>query len=148
MTVTFRPAVRSEVPAMLDLIADDVLGAGREGADPQVYFDAFDRMAEGPSNQMIVGVSGDRIVAVYQLTLIPGLALQAALRAQIESVRVASDLRGQGVGRALMADAEARARAAGCMLMQLTMNRARAGSHKYYEAMGFTASHVGFKKEL
>lgn len=148
MIVTFRPAARDEVPAIVDLIADDVLGAGREGAPPQVYLDAFDEIAQGPGNQMIVGVAGERIVAVYQLTVIPGLALQAARRAQVESVRVARALRGQGIGRQLIEDAEARARAAGCTLMQLTMNATRTGSHRYYKAMGFAASHVGFKKDL
>ncbi|MEO0703542.1 MAG: GNAT family N-acetyltransferase [Pseudomonadota bacterium] len=148
MTVTFREARRGEVPAILDLIADDVLGAGREGTDPQIYFEAFDRMANEPGNHIIVGVQGPRIVAVYQLTFLNGLALQATLRAQLESVRVASDLRGQGIGRMLIADAEARAKAAGCGLVQLTMNAARTGSHAFYTAQGFVNSHVGFKKEI
>lgn len=148
MSITFREARRDEVPAILDLIADDVLGAGREGADPQVYLAAFDRIAEEPNNQVIIGVQGNDVVAFYQITYLSGLALQAVVRAQIESVRVTRDMRGQGIGAQLIADAEARARAAGCGLMQLTMNATRTGSHAFYEAQGYAASHVGFKKDL
>jgi ribosomal protein S18 acetylase RimI-like enzyme len=74
--------------------------------------------------------------------------LRAARRAQIESVRVATDSRSQGIGEAMFADAEARARAAGCALMQLTMNASRTEARRFYERIGFTPSHVGFKRDL
>ena len=148
MTVTFREAVRADVPAVVALLQDDVLGAGREADDLAVYAAAFDAMATEGTNRVIVGEESGRIVATYQLTLISGLSLRAARRAQIESVRVASDLRRAGIGAAMIADAEARARAGGAVLLQLTMNATRADARRFYERAGFAPSHVGFKKEL
>jgi len=148
MPVTFRPATIADVPAVLDLLADDVLGAAREGGDVAPYLAAFKAMQAEGNNQLIVGEDNDNIVATYQLTFIAGLSLRASRRAQIESVRVSGGRRGQGLGHAMLADAEARARAAGCNLMQLTMNKTRQQSHKFYEQLGFTASHIGFKREL
>ena len=148
MSVTFRAAVAGDLPAILALLRDDILGATREDADADRYRAGFDAIAAEPHNAVIVGTRSGRIVATYQLTLISGLALRAARRAQIEGVRVAADLRGQGLGTALVADAEARARAAGCALLQLTMNRGRGDAHRFYEAAGFEASHIGFKRVL
>ncbi len=148
MTVVFREAVPADVPDIIALLADDVLGQGRERSDISVYAKAFERLARDPNNTQIIGEAEDRVVACYQLTIIPGLSLTAATRAQIEGVRVASQMRSKGVGAALIADAEARARAAGATLLQLTMNRTRVDSHRFYKANGFTPSHVGFKKPL
>ncbi len=148
MSVRFRKATSADVMAVVDLLRDDALGAGREGADAGVYLQAFDAMQAEGNNLLIVGEAGGRIVATYQITFISGLSLRAARRAQIESVRVAGDLRGQGIGHAMFADAEARARAAGCTLMQLTMNATRTESRTFYEQLGFVASHIGFKREI
>ena len=99
MTVQFRPASRDEVPAVLSLLADDVLGRNREGTDLQPYLAAFDAMRAQGGNHVIVGLLEDRIVACYQLVLILGLSAAAALRAQIEGVRVASDLAARASAR-------------------------------------------------
>ena len=144
----WREATRVDVPAVVALLADDVLGHGRESADPAPYLAAFDAMQEEGGNRLIVAEQDGRVVACYQLTLISGLSLTAARRAQVEGVRVAADLRGRGLGAALMADAEARARAAGCQLIQLTTNATRTDAHRFYARLGFTPSHIGFKKPL
>ncbi len=146
--IRFRDATREDVPAVVALLADDVLGAAREGADMAPYLAAFDAMQAEGSNALIVGEEAGRIVATCQLTFISGLSLRASRRAQVESVRVAADLRGRGIGALMMAEAEARARAAGCALLQLTTNRARGDAHRFYERLGFTPSHLGFKKPL
>ena len=149
MRVTFRTARRDEVPAILDLLTDDSLGATRETADLGAYLEAFDRMQTEGGNTLIVGVDeADRVVATYQMTLISGLSLAAARRAQVESVRVTSDLRGKRVGEAMFDDVEARARAADCALIQLTMNAERDDAKRFYERLGFTPSHIGFKRYL
>jgi len=148
MSVTFRLATREDVPAVLDLLRDDSLGATREGADMAKYMAAFDSMLAEGNNHLIVGTADVDVVATYQLTFISGLSLAAARRAQIESVRVASDRRGQGLGHQMLADAESRARAAGCTLMQLTMNKSRTETNRFYQQLGFTPSHVGFKRTL
>ena len=148
MTVRFRAAIRADVPAVVAMLADDVLGQGRETADPARYLAAFDAMDRETGNGLYVGEKGGAVVACYQLTIISGLSLSATRRALLESVRVCRDQRGEGVGAALMADAESRARAAGCGLLQFTSNRSRGDAHRFYERLGFTPSHIGYKKQL
>ena len=147
--IRFRTATIDDVPAVLKLLQDDVLGQGREGATPHHYAAAFARMEHEPNNHLIVGANAEnRVVATYQITCITGLSLRGARRAQIESVRVASDLRGQGIGKDMVEDITNRARAAGCSLVQLTMNTTRTDANRFYERMGFVPSHTGFKLSL
>ncbi|NHF73210.1 GNAT family N-acetyltransferase [Paracoccus xiamenensis] len=146
--LTFRPATRADVPAVVALLADDVLGRGRETGQLDPYLAAFDAMQAEGGNQLIVGEAGGQVLATYQLTVMSGLSLSAARRAQVEAVRVDASLRGQGAGAALMADAEARARAQGATLMQLTSNASRSDAHRFYERLGYAPSHIGFKKPL
>ena len=148
MSAAFRVANDSDVRAVLALLRDDHLGATREGEDIAHYMRAFQAMQAEGNNHLIVGEIERQVIATYQLTFISGLSLRATRRAQIESVRVASNLRGQGIGEAMLADAQDRARAAGCRLLQLTMNESRDDAHRFYERAGFVASHVGFKLEL
>lgn len=148
MSVTFREAVAADVPDVVALLRDDDLGRAREGLEMADYIAAFEQMQTEGHNHLIVGERGGRIVATYQLTFIRGLSLRAARRAQIESVRVAGDMRGQHIGEAMIADAETRARAAGCALMQLTMNAGRTETARFYQRVGFTPSHIGYKRDL
>jgi len=147
--IRFRHATRADVPAVIALLVDDVLGQAREEAELAPYLAAFDAMQGEDGNQLIVGEDQDgAIVATYQLTFISGLSLRATRRAQIESVRVTSALRGQGVGHLMFADVEARARKAGCRLIQLTMNTVRDDAHRFYTGIGFEPTHTGFKRVL
>lgn len=146
--VRFRPATRADVPAVVALLADDVLGRTREMAAPEHYLAAFDAMQAEAQNHLIVAEAEGRIVGCYQITFISGLSLGAARRAQIEGVRVAVSHRGQGLGAALIADAESRSRAAFCRLLQFTTNRSRDDAQRFYDRMGFTPSHIGYKKPL
>lgn len=148
MTVRFRQATRDDIARVVAMLADDMLGASRERADHTAYLAAFDAMRAEGNNLLIVGEDAGELVATYQITFISGISLGAARRAQIEGVRVASDTRGKGIGAALLADAEARARAAGCVLIQLTTNATRKDALRFYEGHGFEASHVGFKRSL
>jgi GNAT superfamily N-acetyltransferase len=146
--IRFRDATEADVPAVVALLADDFLGAGRELAPLDSYLAAFRAIAAEPNNCLVVGERNDLVVATYQITFISGLSLAATRRAQVESVRIASADRGHGLGMLLMADAEARARGAGCTLIQLTSNRAREASHRFYERLGYQPSHIGFKRRL
>lgn len=148
MSVAFREAVRSDVPAIIDLLVDDGLGKQRETADLDIYYAAFDGLSGEAGNTLIVGERGGQVIATYQLTFIAGLSLKAARRAQIESVRVAGHLRGQGIGHLMLADAENRATLAECSLIQLTMNKSRTETARFYERLGFTPSHIGYKRKL
>ncbi len=146
--ILWREAVAADVPAVVALLRDDVLGQGRELADAARYEAAFRAMEAEGANHLVVGESAGQVVACYQITFITGLSLSASRRAQIESLRVSSELRGQGIGAVMIADAEARARAAGCSLMQFTSNQSRSAAHRFYERLGFTPSHIGYKKTL
>lgn len=141
-------AMRADIGAVVALLRDDVLGQNREAADLSQYLAAFDAMQAESGNCLIVGVIADQVIACYQLTVISGLSLSATRRAQIEGVRVASHLQGQRIGQALIEDAQARARAQGCTLLQFTTNKTRNDAHRFYDRLGFTPSHIGYKKSL
>jgi GNAT superfamily N-acetyltransferase len=143
-----RLATRGDLAAIVRLIADDGLGRGREDLSATLaacYTDAFAAIEADPNNEIAVMERDGEIVGCLQLTYIPGLSRQGAWRAQIESVRVASDLRGQGLGRKFFEWAIARAKDKGCALVQLTTDKSRAEAHRFYESLGFTASHDGMK---
>lgn len=148
MSLTIRAATRADVPSVVALLRDDILGQTREVQALDAYYAAFEAMQNEGSNTLYVAEIDARIVATYQLTFISGLSLTAARRALIESVRVATDLRGQGIGAKLFLDAERRARAAGCSLLQLTTNKIRNDAHRFYDRLGYVDSHVGYKKPL
>ena len=143
-----RDATRADLPRIAALLADDGLGRGRESTDAEVYERAFDRMRTQPGNvYMIVEEDGEPI-ACLQYTVIHGLSRAGASRAQIEGVRVSTAHRGRGLGETLMQAAIDRARADGCSLVQLTTDRSRADAHRFYERLGFVASHHGMKLDL
>ncbi|MDM7255472.1 MAG: GNAT family N-acetyltransferase [Paracoccus sp. (in: a-proteobacteria)] len=144
----FRPATRDDIVHVVALLGDDLLGKTRETQDLATYLAAFDAMQAEGGNHLIVGEKDGQIGACYQITFISGLSLSAARRAQVEGVRIASHLRGQGYGVLLFEDAEARARAAGCTLFQLTSNKARDSAHRFYDRIGMVPSHLGYKKHL
>ena len=146
--VRFREATVADLPAILGLLEEDSLDTRRGGDDLAYFREAFDVLVQSGETRIVVGEMAGRVVATYQLTLIHGLSIRATLRAQIESVRVAGDLRGRGIGTVLMADAEARARDAGCQLLQLTSNRTRSDAGRFYKRLGFTPSHIGYKRDL
>ncbi|WP_027135278.1 GNAT family N-acetyltransferase [Geminicoccus roseus] len=147
----FRDATEADLPAIVALLADDDLGRSRENAgDAQlsVYREAFRAMERQDGNRMLVAVEGGRVVGCMQLTVIHGLGRAGASRGQIEAVRVARDRRGQGLGQEMIGHALGLARAAGCRMVQLTTDTRRHDAHRFYERLGFVASHVGMKLEL
>lgn len=146
--VTFREAVRADVATIVALLEDDMLGATRECKELDPYLSAFDEMQTEEGNRIFVAEMNGEIVATYQITVFNGLSLKAARRAQMESLRVARPHRGKGIGQQVMDHAVAQAREAGCTLIQLTSNEARARARAFYEGIGFTASHIGFKRDL
>jgi GNAT superfamily N-acetyltransferase len=147
----FRPATEADLPAIVGLLADDELGRGRELASdplPRDYHDAFAAMTAQAGNRMIVAVVEGSVVGCLQLTVIRGLSRRGMTRAQIEAVRVARGRQGAGIGGALLRHAIELARGEGCRLVQLTTDRSRGDAHRFYERLGFVASHVGMKLAL
>ena len=149
--VEIRLAEAEDLPAIVAMLADDPLGATREEVTdplPACYTKAFAEIASDPRNELAVAVQQGAVTGCLQLTFIPGLSRRGAERAQIESVRVARSQRGQGLGRLLFEWAIERARTRGCALVQLTTDKGRSEAHKFYEQLGFVASHEGMKLGL
>jgi len=148
-SLSFREAETADLPALAALLADDHLGASRDG--PQflpAYQAALDAIRAQTGNAIIVAVLDAEVVGMLQLTMIPGLSRGGMLRAQIESVRVSSNHRGRKIGQALFEHATGLARDAGCGLVQLTTDKQRSDALRFYEGLGFTATHEGMKRIL
>ena len=150
--VVLRRALAADVPAIVDLIAADQLGATRDGAqtaeDLAAYQRAFRAIDDDPAQLLVVAEAEQAVVATIQLTFIPGLARRGALRAQIEAVRVSQAYRGGGLGAAMFSWAIDEARQRGCALVQLTTGKSRTAAHRFYKRLGFVASHEGMKLAL
>ncbi|MET8528752.1 GNAT family N-acetyltransferase [Micromonospora sp. NPDC005172] len=145
----FREAVRADLPAVIALLADDVLGKARDFTQvDEAYERAFADISADPRNVLIVAEQAGELVGCLQVTYIPGLGRHGAERVLVESVRVRSDRRGQGLGRELMAWAIDQARQRGCALVQLTTDKSRTDAHRFYLSLGFVASHEGMKLPL
>lgn len=147
--LTIRRASTKDIAAIVDMLADDPLGAQRETPDELgPYQDAFARIEEDPQQLLAVAERAGQVVGTLQLTFIPGLSRQGATRAMIEGVRIHAAERGSGLGSDLTNWAVDQARQRGCTLVQLTSDATRQEAHRFYERLGFEASHVGFKLPL
>lgn len=147
----FRVAARDDLPAIVAMLADDALGATREKLAsplPAEYLNAFDAIERDPNNELIVADANGKAVGVLQLTYLPGISRLGSWRAQIEGVRVDASMRSAGLGRKLIAFAVERARARGCRLVQLTSDKSRPDAIRFYESLGFVASHEGLKLSI
>jgi len=155
-SVLLRRATVDDLSVIIDLLADDPISAARgdsaDASDREAYEVAFAAIDRDPAQRLLVAVDSDglvdsdrAVVATMQLTVIPGLARRGASRLQIEAVRVSSSQRSRGIGAAMMRWAIEDARVSGVPLVQLTSDAARVDAHRFYERLGFEASHVGFK---
>ena len=147
-TIEIRRAVAADVPAIVAMLADDPLGAKRERPGDAAYAGAFEEIDADPRQFLAVAVADDEVVGTLQLTFIPGLSRLGATRALIEAVRVRSDQRGGGLGGRLIQWAIDTAREHGAAMVQLTTDASRKDAHRFYERLGFVASHVGMKLPL
>ncbi|MFI6563970.1 GNAT family N-acetyltransferase [Streptomyces sp. NPDC050534] len=144
-----RPATADDVAAIVAMLADDPLGAQRESPDDLTpYLTALQRLTSDPNQHLVVAVREGRVVGTLQLTVVPGLSRRGATRSIIEAVRIHADERGSGLGTRLIEWAIDESRRQGCQLVQLTSDSSRTDAHRFYERLGFTASHVGFKLPL
>ncbi|BCW47319.1 GNAT family N-acetyltransferase [Arthrobacter sp. StoSoilB5] len=148
-TFSLRRATKADLPRILALLIDDQLGATRENLDDLAPYErAFDAIDGDPAHLLVVGELNGEVVATFQLSFLPGLSRKGSWRAQIEAVRVSEVLRGQGVGAVMIQWAIDQARERGCSLVQLTTDKSRVAAHRFYERLGFVASHEGMKLKL
>lgn len=149
--LAFRVARDDDLPELVRMLADDALGARREVFSTPLasgYEAAFAAIDADPNNELILAVLAGAPVGMLQLTFIPGLTYQGRWRALIEGVRVSSSARSLGIGGAMLQWAIERARRRGCVMVQLTTDTARKDVLRFYERLGFVASHHGMKLHL
>lgn len=151
MTIRYRRATHLDVPAIVALLADDILGATREGDllnCSKRYDEAFTEI-DADGNQYLCVVEDDgNIVGTLQLIFIPGLARNGAKRGQIEAVRIANERRGQNLGEEMVRWAVEKCRSKGCSIVQLTTDKSRPDAHRFYDRLGFEPTHIGYKMIL
>jgi ribosomal protein S18 acetylase RimI-like enzyme len=146
--MTIRQAQEEDVISIVAMLADDELGRLREDFRdplPESYYHAFQTIQEDPHQSLVVMEEDDQVIGTLQLTLIPYLTYQGGIRAQIEAVRIHKDYRGRGIGEQLFRWAIAEAEAKGAHLIQLTTDKKRPDALRFYEKLGFKASHEGMK---
>lgn len=151
MTLLFRQAHQEDLSRLVQMLADDTLGEKRERYEdplPSSYLAAFSAIEADANNELVVACMGDEIIGGLQITFIPSLSYQGSWRALIENVRIDSQYRSRGFGKALLEWAIERAQARGCCMVQLTTNKLRSKAIPFYESLGFVASHEGMKLQL
>lgn len=147
--VVVRVAQRRDVPEMVALLTDDMLGQGREGAtDLEPYYEAWDEIILDPNAEILILDLDGRVLGMAQLNYARGLGRKGMRRCTIEAVRVASNLRSKGLGAILIENCLDMARARGCGMVQLTTDKRRTDAHRFYQRLGFDASHEGMKLYL
>lgn len=144
-----RRTTAADLPAVVAMLADDPLGAQRESPDDlDPYLAALERLDADPNQHVVVAVRDSRVVGTLQLTIVPGLSRRGATRSIIEGVRIHAAERGSGLGTQLIEWAIDESRRQGCRLVQLTSDKTRTDAHRFYERLGFSSSHTGFKLQL
>ncbi len=147
--MTFRKATKEDLPEVIAMLANDKLGSQRENFKiplPKKYYDAFERINNDPNQELIVLVDTTQtIIGTLQLSFIPYLTYQGGIRAQIEAVRIQTTHRGKGLGKKMFEWAIERAQEKGAHLLQLTTDKQRPEALKFYQSLGFKATHEGMK---
>lgn len=152
--ITIRRAKAGDVARIAELI---MLGAATQMMTPDEiraearhpgYAEAFAEIDASTDNTLFVAERAGQVVGTFQVTLIPGLIARGRKRGKIESVHVAPEMRGLGIGALMIRHALAFAEESGVGLVELTSNKARIDAHRFYRNLGFDQSHEGFKKQL
>lgn len=151
LDLIYRQAEVQDLPAIVQMLADDDLGKTRENPTlplDEKYLKAFQEINQDADNELIVVELEDEIVGTFQLTYIPSLSFKGTTRMQVESVRVIAKHRGKGLGSQFFAWIINRAQTKNCGMIQLSTNNARPDAHRFYEKLGFKGSHLGMKLYL
>ena len=149
--IRFRDAAREDLLSIVRLLAEDELGSHREKLEqplPESYYAAFQQIEGDSNHRLIVAEKEGPVIGTLHLMFLPSISFQGGLRAQIESVRVDKRCRNMGIGREMMEWAIDRARERGAHVAQLTTHLSRKDAHRFYERLGFKASHLGMKLDL
>ncbi|AWL13001.1 Glucosamine-phosphate N-acetyltransferase [Saliniradius amylolyticus] len=151
MNLNYRSAQRSDLEGLVELLINDPLGHSREDASyplNQAYESAFEAIDKDTNNELLVVELNGKLVGMLQLTFIPYLTHIGSWRCLIEGVRIHESSRGQGFGEQMFKHAISLAKDKGCKIVQLTSDKQRPDAIRFYEKLGFRASHEGFKLSL
>lgn len=146
--IHIRKADSDDLPAIIQLLADDLLGAQREDSTMPpnaLYLKAWDNISNNYNSEIFVVEDQGKVIGVAQLDYLQYLTYQGGRRAQIEGVRVHKEYRNEGIGKKLFQFLIEKARQSDCHLVQLTTDISRPKALKFYEGLGFVKSHVGMK---
>ncbi len=145
----FRKALKEDLLDIVRMLANDPLGTLREDFRaplPEVYSSAFSKILKDPNQElMVVETNEGEVIATLQLSFIQYLTYQGGVRAQIEAVRVKDSERRNGVGEALFQWAINRSKEKGAHVLQLTTDKKRPETLRFYQKLGFLSSHEGMK---
>lgn len=150
-SLAIRPATHRDLPDLIALFAADDVGGHGDTTDPAAlpeYEAAFARIAASPNDCLYVAEIDGAVVGTFQTTMITALTGRGATSMKVEAVQTRNEMRGRGIGAAMIAFAVERARQAGAVSVQLTSNLKRADAHRFYRRLGFEQSHAGFKMIL
>lgn len=150
-TVEIREATENDLKAIVALFADDPLGCHGDTSDPQAlpdYRAAFMRISASANETLYVAELGGEVVGTFQTMVTTTLTGRGSSSLIVEAVQTRADMRGRGIGAAMIGFAVEKARGSGMRLIQLTSNAVRKDAHRFYERLGFTPSHIGFKMKL
>ncbi len=148
MPINFRAAKKDDLTKLVALLADDDLGKQREDISSPInnaYLKAFEEISQDPNNQLIIAERDNCIVGMLQLTYIPYLTHIGSWRCLIEGVRIHKNFRGKGFGKLLFEWAIEQAKNRNCNIVQLTSDKNRPDAIRFYNNLGFQATHEGFK---
>jgi len=147
----FRLATRSDLPAIVRMLADDDLGSQRERVEnplPDSYYSTFEQINNDLNHELIVAELDGDVIGTLHLMFLPSVSFQGGLRAQIESVRVDKRFQSQGIGSEMIKWSMERAKERGAHVVQLTTHKSRVDAHRFYERLGFKGTHLGMKLSL
>ncbi|MBT4790546.1 MAG: GNAT family N-acetyltransferase [Halobacteriovoraceae bacterium] len=139
-----RKASSGDLTEVIHLLTDDDFGKTREGSS-ESYKAVFEELLSNEYFDVFVMERDEEIIGCYQMMYLPHLSFAGTKRAQVESVRIKSSLRGQGLGRKLMKHAIQTAQEASCGIFQLTSNKERIEANEFYCELGLNPTHYGYK---
>lgn len=146
-----REAREPDLPALIALFAADAVGGHGDTTDPSAYDDylrAFRAIQASSDQTLYVAELAGEAVGTFQTMITTSLTGRGSSAMIIEAVQTRNDLRGQGIGAAMINFCIAEAKSRGMRMVQLTSNAVRKDAHRFYERLGFKPSHLGFKMAL
>ena len=149
--MSIRIATESDLPYIIEMLADDPLGSHRESTKKPIipeYRAAFQQISDDPNHHLVVYEAENEVIGTLQLSMLPNMTYKGSWRAQIEGVRVRKDFHGQGIGQKMIQWAIEQSKEKGAFIVQLTTDKKRPTAKLFYEKMGFQATHEGMKLKL